>query len=67
MSARWFEIALTSMHGRIVRHVIAHNSMQATRIAINTMPVQDTPFAIICKPGTRPAHLRVVESQSCSA
>jgi hypothetical protein len=67
MSARQFEIVLTSIHGRTVRHIIAHSSMQATRIAINTMPEQHTPFAIICKPGQRRVHLRVPESESCFA
>ena len=67
MSARRFEIALTSINGRIVRNVIAHTSMQATRIAIKTMPEQDSPFAIICKPGQPLANLQIVESKSCSA
>ena len=67
MSARRFEIALTSINGRIVRNIIAHTSMQAARIAIKTMPEQDTPFAIICKPGRRLSYLQVVESKSCSA
>ena len=67
MSARRFEIALTSINGRIVRNVIAHTSMQATRIAIKNMPEQNTPFAIICKPGRPLTNLQIVESKPCSA
>ena len=46
---------ITLIHGntRTERNVIAHSSMQATRIGISMMPEVDAPLAIICKPFER--------------
>lgn len=66
MTARAYEIILISGSMRVVRTVIAHASMQATRIAIGQMPDQDAPLAIICKPLCRLAD-EPQETVPCSA
>jgi hypothetical protein len=50
MSARSFEVTLISGSIRIVRNVIAHSAVRATRIALSYMPCTAAPLAIICKP-----------------
>lgn len=50
MTSRAYQITLISGSLRVVRTVIAHTSMQATRISIGLMPDQTAPLAIICKP-----------------
>lgn len=43
---------VTLIHGseRIVRHIIAHSSMQAALIGIRMMPDTHQPVSIFCKP-----------------
>ncbi len=53
MSARAFEVTLISGSVRIVRNVIAHSAIRATRTALSYMPCADAPMAIICKPMPR--------------
>ena len=50
MTARSFEVTLISGSIRIVRNVIAHSAVCATRIALSYMPCTAAPLAIICKP-----------------
>lgn len=50
MTARAFEITLINMRQRIVRNVIAHNTVEAIRIGISMMSALDAPCAITCKP-----------------
>lgn len=61
MTARAFQITLRSRATRIVRSIIAHNSVEALRIGIRMMPVLsgaegpelDGPVGITCKPMRR--------------
>lgn len=50
MTVRAFEITLVSLSGRIVRSIIARNTIEALRIGIRMMPELDEPCAITCKP-----------------
>lgn len=58
MTARAYQITLTSRTARAVRHVIAHSTVQAIRIGIAMMPVLSNaeghafgfPCGITCKP-----------------
>lgn len=50
MKARAFEITLISLRQRIVRHVIAHSTVEAIRIGVRMMSELDAPCAITCKP-----------------
>ena len=50
MTARSFEVTLISGTVRIVRNVIAHSAILATRTALSFMPCTEAPLAIICKP-----------------
>jgi hypothetical protein len=46
---------ITVIYGaqRMMRNVIAHNSIQATRIGLAMMSQLNEPCAIICKPAER--------------
>lgn len=45
-----FEITMISLRQRIVRHIIAHSTVEAIRIGIRMMSELDEPCAITCKP-----------------
>lgn len=49
MTARAYQITLTSRTARAVRHVIAHSTVQAIRIGIRMMPELHGPVGITCK------------------
>lgn len=49
-TARAFEVTLISGSLRIVRNVIAHSAVVATRTALSYMPYTSAPLAVICKP-----------------
>lgn len=50
MKASAYDITLISLHERIERTVIAHNTVQAIRIGIGMMPSCFAPCGITCKP-----------------
>lgn len=48
-----FVVTIIRKGDRAQRHVIAHSSSQALRIALNTLPDSIAPFALICKKETQ--------------
>lgn len=53
MTAQAFEVTLISGTIRIVRQVIAHSAVTATRAAMAYMPCTAAPLEITCKPVAR--------------
>lgn len=45
-----YSVSLISADAHIQRTIVAHSSLQAGMIGLDTMPEQHKPFALICKP-----------------
>lgn len=61
MTPRAFEVTLTGKTARTVLHIVAHHTVQAMRIALNTLPGDSAPRRITCKP------YKLKRSSPCSA